>query len=188
MGFENLPLPTRAVPKSAQVFWLEYVPGPKDRMSPRLGPLPTWIFRQSRLWDAHQVHWDCSLAKRRGTSDPLPQPWDHVPLSAALQVSREALLAMEPIQTQHLWEITVCLVIITSGPQGPQPEAGPKSTSLGTSSLPKGSERVLSTPESWQIHRGLSGPTKTTLSVAVSGVWLEDGNILGGKRGARKGD
>lgn len=36
-------------------------------------------------------------------------------------------------------------MIITLEPQAPQPGAGPKSSSLGTSSLPKGSERVLST-------------------------------------------
>lgn len=50
------------------------------------------------------------------------------------------------------------------------------------------SETVLSTPGSWQIHREVSGPSKTTLPVAISGLRLEDRNILGGKRSARKGD
>lgn len=48
------------------------------------------------------------------------------------------------------------------------------------------SETVLSTPGSWQIHREVSGPSKTTLPVAISGLQLEDRNILGGKRSARK--
>lgn len=94
----------------------------------------------------------------------------------------------KPIQTQHVWEIAENLVMITLEPQGPLPGAGPKSSSLGTSSLPKGSQGVLSTSGSWHMLRGISGPSQATLPVAVSGLWLEDGNILGGKGNGGNGD